>query len=66
MFTSVFLPISGVPEQFAVSLQSRRVKGAGRYRSRHSSLVRPSTEVLVMSVVAVVNVELLNETLGLR
>lgn len=49
MFTAVFFPAGGVPEQFAVSLQSHRVKGAGQYRSRHSSLVTPSVAALVMS-----------------
>lgn len=50
MFTGVFLTAGGVPEQFALSLQTRRVRGAGQYGSRHLSLVTPSVEVLVMSV----------------
>lgn len=40
----------GSCRQFAVTLQSGGVKGAGRYRSRRSGLVTPSTQVSVVSV----------------
>lgn len=42
----VFLPAGDFSEQFAVSLQSYGVKGAGQHGSRHSNLVTPSVQEL--------------------